>query len=44
MMFSCLVGIKKTFYLQEREQVIDCAFRNDGEDGNPNISTKTSAK
>lgn len=44
MIFPCLVGILKILHLEEREQVIDYAFRDDGEDGNANISTKTPAK
>ena len=41
-MFICLLRIKKILLLEQSEEVNDYLFRDDGEDGNNNLSAKTS--
>lgn len=41
-MFICLLRIKKILLLEQSEEVNDYFFRDDGEDGNNNLSAKTS--
>ena len=41
-MFIFLLRIKKILLLEQSEEVNDYFFRDDGEDGNNNLSAKTS--
>ena len=41
-MFICLLRIKKILLLEQSEEVNDYFFRDEGEDGNNNLSAKTS--
>ena len=41
-MFICLLRIKKILLLAQSKEVNDYFFRDDGEDGNNNLSAKTS--